>query len=86
MSDLCRAMPTRLCPPSFGAGCGESPCARFESDDEELWEPWHNPRPTPPANVTAPVRKRNAGRWSDIITANTDDKWSPSYEEGVVGD
>lgn len=34
----CREMPTRHCPPSYGAtGCGERLCARLESDDEAPW-------------------------------------------------
>lgn len=36
--DGCREMLTRRCPASYGpAGCGERPCARFESDDETPW-------------------------------------------------
>lgn len=39
---MCRRMETRRCPTL--EGCGDTPCARFESDDET---PWLNV-PTPP--------------------------------------
>lgn len=34
----CREMPTRHCPASYDAVCGERPCARFESTDPEPWQ------------------------------------------------
>ena len=34
----CWRLETRFCPESYGAdGCGDKPCARFESDDEKPW-------------------------------------------------
>jgi hypothetical protein len=33
----CRQMETRRCPRQWPGGCGERPCARFESDDERPW-------------------------------------------------
>lgn len=48
----CRIMETRTCPQSYGAACGERPCARFESDDET---PWHaEPRLARPAEGEIP--------------------------------
>lgn len=34
----CRECPTRHCPVSYDAVCGERPCARFESEDSEPWQ------------------------------------------------
>lgn len=33
----CRIMPTRTCPEAYDDGCGERPCARFESNDPTPW-------------------------------------------------
>lgn len=33
----CRRWPTRRCPAVYEGGCGDRPCARFESDSEEPW-------------------------------------------------
>lgn len=35
----CSIMPTRHCPAIYGSVCGDRPCARYESDDEEPWLP-----------------------------------------------
>lgn len=35
---LCRVMDTRTCPIALVEGCGDGPCARFESDDETVWD------------------------------------------------
>jgi hypothetical protein len=35
----CRLMETRSCPKMYNGVCGDRPCARFESDDEEPWIP-----------------------------------------------
>lgn len=33
----CRILDARQCPSQWSAGCGDRPCARFESDDETPW-------------------------------------------------
>ena len=34
----CQKMPTRACPVVYGeTGCGDRPCARFQSDNEAVW-------------------------------------------------
>lgn len=35
----CREMPTRHCPASYDAVCGDRPCARYEAEDENVWLP-----------------------------------------------
>lgn len=35
----CRIMETRACPVLREIGCAGHPCARYESEDEEIWAP-----------------------------------------------
>jgi hypothetical protein len=35
----CRIMEIRHCPAIYKSICGDSPCARFESEDETPWVP-----------------------------------------------
>jgi hypothetical protein len=33
----CRILETRACPSVYNDVCGDNPCARFESDDVDVW-------------------------------------------------